>query len=552
MIHRALVSSLPALAAALLAPAALAAPKFLRLSYTDATATSMTVTWNTTANVAGEVQFGTSSGTYSKTVTATKLQANAGLGYIHEATLTGLSPGTKYFYIAGAAADGFSAESSFATGPTESSTCGNFKFAFLADNRPDPIFGGGDNWPQIMGQAGAHKPAFILNGGDLVIDGDKIDQWLALLGWTEPVAKSIPFMPAMGNHDTGPGSGDTANYNQIFALPRSQGANSSGTEDYYYFTYGNAIFVALSTDSFKGGSIPFANQAAWLDAVLTQNPKKWKFVYYHKPTYTTEVLFSISHASNEENQNAALVPVFDKHHVDVVFTSHNHWYERFEPSACATKGNPGSGNPCSVGAQNYAGGTVYLVSGGAGAFTIPAFLCGNTAGRAKCSGDHHYVLVDIQNESMKVETWGAAPQTNQVIDSITINKPGDACGSIPDAGVDSGADAGAGGSSGSTGTGGGAGAAGSPGGGGADASAGGNAGTGVGGAAGISSGGTTSSGGSTASGGSSTGGKKASDSGDDSGCGCRTERAPSAPGLGLAALAALSLVMRRRRPRTLT
>ena len=72
-------------------------------------------------------------------------------------------------------------------------------------------------------------------------------------------------MPCIGNHDNGPGEGDTANYNQIFALPRSQGTYGSGTEDYYYFTYGNAIFAVLSTETFKGGAVPFATQADWLE-----------------------------------------------------------------------------------------------------------------------------------------------------------------------------------------------------------------------------------------------------------------------------------------------
>ncbi|MBE7485041.1 MAG: metallophosphoesterase family protein [Polyangiaceae bacterium] len=524
------------------AGSALAAPQYARLSYTADPQNSVAVAWNTTANTSGEVQYGTASGSYTKTVTAKTTQANAGLGYIHEAELTGLTPNTKYYYIAGATADGFTGEASFTTGPVPDPSCGSVKFSFLADNRPDPIFGGGENWPQIMGQAANHKPAFMLNGGDLVIDGDKIDQWLKLLGWTSPVAKSIPFMPAMGNHDTGPGAGDGANYNQIFALPRSTGPNGSNTEDYYYFTYANAIFVSLNTENHKTGSIPFADQAAWLDGVLTANPKKWKFVYFHKPVYTTGT--AVSHPPNEEKQNAAFVPVFDKHHVDVVFQSHNHWYERFEPSACATKGNPGSSNPCSVGATNFAQGTVYIVSGGAGAFTVPAFLCGNTAGRAKCLDPHHYVLVDIKNETMKVETWGAFPQANQVIDTITVTKvPDPLCGTPPDAGVDSGS-GGAAGGGGSAGASGSAGSAGSA----PDASVGGAS---SGGGAGVSSGGASSGGassGGASSGGASSGGAKSGDSGDDGGCGCRTAGSASGPA-ALLLLSGLGLALARRRRR---
>jgi MYXO-CTERM domain-containing protein len=128
--------------------------------------------------------------------------------------------------------------------------------------------------------------------------------------------------------------------------------------------------------------------------------------------------------------------------VDVVFTSHNHWYERFHPSACATQGDPDSDSACSVGSDQFAAGTVYYVTGGAGAFTIPGMLCGSETGRAKCSGDHHYILVEIQDHVATLQTWAAFPQTNQVIDSIVITKETADCdGPVgPDAG---GPDAGA-------------------------------------------------------------------------------------------------------------
>jgi hypothetical protein len=410
------------LVALLVAAQAAAAPKWVRLSFTEDTTTSVTVTWNTDLDSSSEVKVGTSPGVYDATVTGTSFQANAGLGWVHEVTLADLAAATRYYYAAGSADDGYAAEREFRTGPVQDASCGAFTFAFLGDNRPDPTFGGGQNWPQILAQANGHGPGFVVNGGDLVIDGPQIDQWQSFLGWTTEVASTTPFMPALGNHDNGPGEGDTANYNQLFSLPRATGTHGSGTEDYYYFTYGNAIFVALSTDSFKGGPIPFADQAAWLDEVLTQNPRRWRFVYYHKPSYSSVMFYSATHPPNEESQNAALVAILDKHHVDVAFTSHNHWYERYQPSSCATQGNAGSSDPCPVGADNFAGGTVYYVSGGAGAFTIPAILCGAAPGREACDGSHHYLLGTIQNETLTLETWSAFPQANQVIDRITIAK----------------------------------------------------------------------------------------------------------------------------------
>ncbi|MGC8927197.1 MAG: purple acid phosphatase family protein [Myxococcota bacterium] len=417
-------------------PVVYSAPKYLRLSYTDDTSTTINITWNTDADTDTVVRFGKQSKNYTQRVNGTSFKANDALNYIHEVKLTVLEPSTTYYYIAGSDTDGFSNESSFTTGPIQDENCATFSFGYLGDNRPDPTFGGGENWPQILDQCAAHNPDFIINGGDLVIDGDKIDQWIKFLGWTEKVASRIPFMPTIGNHDDGPGSGDAANYNQIFALPRSSGNYGSNTEDYYYFTYGNAIFISISTQTFRDGTIPFERQARWLDEVLTHNPRKWKFVYFHHPIYTKNVVFDISHPPNEVNQNAALVPVFDKHHIDIVFTSHNHWYERYEPSACANAGKPSSDNPCSVGANNFDKGTVYVVSGGAGAFTIPAVLCGMQAGRVKCSGDHHYIIITIKNETLTFEAYSAYPQQNKLMDSFTITKAKNNCVLSPDAGYE--------------------------------------------------------------------------------------------------------------------
>lgn len=411
-----------------------AAPEYVRLSWTGATDTTMTVAWNTQADTTSEVEYGTSSGTYTMSETGVSALGNGPLGYIHEVTLAGLQPGTTYYYRVGNASDGWSAEYHFTTGPVPDEHCGEFTFVVMGDNRPDSILGFGDNWPQILAESFQHDPVFVLNGGDLVIDGDEADQWVEFLAFTEDanVAQHVPLLAVLGNHDTGPGEGNTANYNMVLALPRSTGTYGSGTEDYYHFTYGNAVFVALSTETFKGGAIPFQNQADYLDEVLTNNPKKWRIVFYHKPSYTHEALFHISHEPNEEGQNAALIPVIDEHHVDLVFTSHNHWYERFGPSACSLLGNPGSSEHCEV--PTYADGTVFVVTGGAGAMTIPGILCGSEP--EACHGNHHYLVVKIQHHELVMENWEAYPQTNQIVDSITITKATDGCETPgPDAGV---------------------------------------------------------------------------------------------------------------------
>ncbi len=440
-----------------------AAPKYVRLSHDDATHSTMTVSWNTDGNVGTKVLYGTTAGNLSSEASGMVNPGPGSLGFIHEVTVTGLQPNTTYFYKAGDDVEGYSAEYSFITAPSPHEECGKFRFMFMGDNRPDPIFGGGENYDKILVEAEGHSSRFLLVGGDLVIDGDQIDQWATFLAYTESTSAFVPVMPAIGNHDTGPGEGDGANYNRIFALPTSTGAYGSNTEDYYHFTYGNVIVASLSTEGFDGGNIPFETQASYLDEVLTNNPKKWKIVILHKPIYTYEDPFGVTHEPNEEKQNAALVPIFDKHHVDIVLASHNHWYERYEPSACATQGKPGSDKTCSVGGDP-AFGTIYIVSGGAGAFTIPQLLCGLGSGQVACSADHHYILFDVDDSKLTLETWSAFPQASKVIDSVVIQKTsnvecptqgtGGAGGSTSSSGMGGSTSSGSGGGSSSSGAGG--------------------------------------------------------------------------------------------------
>ena len=343
-----------------------AAPEFLRLSITGPAESSMTITWNSDLETESVVRYGTEPGIYEE-ASGTSFRASGELGYIHEVTVEDLDPSTEYFYLAGGPSSGFSLENTFTTGPEPDEVCGRFSFGFLADNRPDATFGGGENYPEIMAELAARRPAFILNGGDLVEDGGELDQWMDFLEWTTDIGADIPYFAALGNHDDGGEAGMEDYYFQIFSFPRANREDDSQVEDYYYFTYGNAIFVSLSTESYEGGSMAYGEQAAWLDRVLTENPRKWKVVILHKPIYTFEDILGASHEPNEEGQNAALVPVIDRHHVDLVIGSHNHWYERYHPSACSTSGRPGSKEPCSVGEDNFAAGTVYVVSGGAGA-----------------------------------------------------------------------------------------------------------------------------------------------------------------------------------------
>ena len=417
-----------------------------RLGYGVAPASEgVTVTWNTEIDRATVVEIRPAAGgDWVRYEGASELWDPVG-HHVHSVDVDGLSAWTEYVYRAG---DGqnWSEEYGFTTAPEN--PCTPFRFVALGDERSQDDFGPDRNWAPILTEALGDSPAFILNGGDLVKEGKEHVQWLNWLDMTDDLFAEVVHLPTIGNHDDDRVDGDDAHYNTIFTLPRNI---DSGTEDYWYARYADLTIVSLSTATFDDDG--FVAQAAWMDQVFTDNPTRWKIVFFHHPVYTAgrEPLL---HDPNEVGQNARFVPIFDAHHVDLVLQSHNHWYERFEPSA----GGGGDGDPRPVG--NEADGTVYLTTGGAGAFTadvgdILNFVCAGQVGCASLKGEHHYILFEINGNRLEAtvkataaQTFGESDDNREVIDLFALEKAGDErvdCAQFPPPGQEEiGADEGGG------------------------------------------------------------------------------------------------------------
>ena len=416
-------------------------PRWLRLSWAGSDASeSMAITWNTdTCDAETRVQHGTTPA-LGVEATGTAFQGNGGFGCIHEAELLGLAPETTYHYRVGSPGQ-WSPVQTFRTGPVAG--CGTTSFVVLGDNRSQDDYGPAPQWPDIYAHALESEPAFVIDTGDIVKDGEETLQWINYLHESAELLPLAPHLPSLGNHDEDKKEGDHANYNQVFQLPRNE---VTETEDHYFFTHGDAIFVALSTSTWTGGDIPFQDQADWLDKVLTENPRSWKFVYFHHPLFTSYAVLDLildevelNHPPNEQNQNAALLPIIDKHHVDIVFSGHNHYYERFSPMTGGP--TPGVGVPM----PSPALGTTYIITGGAGAFTYDEvdlaiveidltddLICADqfkAVGSVMCSGRHHFVRVSIDGPILTGEVIATAAQNFsndesniEVLDTFTIVK----------------------------------------------------------------------------------------------------------------------------------
>jgi len=342
-----------------------AAPVWVRVSFPADPARSMYISWNGgPANPV--VEYGTTTA-YGNTAAAVSENAGGEIGVVHSVLLENLQPDTLYHFRAGAAGD-FSPDYTFRTAPADE--CQPFTFAVAADNRQDFDWLPSGCWKQVYEKVASEGPAFVFNSGDLVLDGAESEQWKDFMDDSAPWLVSVPLMACLGNHDDGPGEGDGANYNRLFALPRNP---VTGTEDFYSFDYGNIHFAVLSTETFKEDSpIRYQRQRDWLDDDLGRSGKMWKIVFLHRPFYSGGL-----HGGDEDGQREPLLPVIEKHHVDLVIAGHDHIYERIGPIKDGQE------------VSSFDEGTLHIVSGGGGAATVPPHK-------------HHYLIISVTNNVMHV------------------------------------------------------------------------------------------------------------------------------------------------------
>jgi len=129
--------------------------------------------------------------------------------------------------------------------------------------------------------------------------------------------------PVMGNHDR-LYSGADALWQSVFKLPANGPENFS--ELAYAFNKGNSHFVVLNSSKPNDYIIDF-NQRNWLEQDLSQNKKKYVFVFFHMPAFpVTSHIGSALDAFPAERD--ALWEILDRHRVTAVFSGHEHIFAR--------------------------------------------------------------------------------------------------------------------------------------------------------------------------------------------------------------------------------
>jgi len=116
----------------------------------------------------------------------------------------------------------------------------------------------------------------------------------------------VRFYAALGNHDD--------EKNRFYPAFNMHG------QRYYTYAERYVRFIVLDSDMLD------APQRAWLETTLEHADEPWRICYFHHP------LYSDGHRHGSQvDLRVALEPLFVKYDVNVVFSGHDHVYERLTP-----------------------------------------------------------------------------------------------------------------------------------------------------------------------------------------------------------------------------
>jgi predicted phosphodiesterase len=191
---------------------------------------------------------------------------------------------------------------------------------------------------------------------------------------------NVKFFASLGNHDD-PAQRFYENFNM-------------NGERYYSFkapkpgigSRGGARFFALDSNYMP------KEQLDWLEKELKGSGSEWKVAFFHHPIYSS----GEKHGSNTALREQ-IEPLFVEHGVDIVFTGHEHFYERLKPQR----------------------GITYFVSGSA-AKLRRGNIADNTGMTAKgFDQGYTFMIVEIAGDEMHFQTIDSDGKT---IDSGIIKR----------------------------------------------------------------------------------------------------------------------------------
>lgn len=216
---------------------------------------------------------------------------------------------------------------------------------------------------------------FVLMVGDNMYGSEKAaDYKLKFENIYKPLLdQQVKFYAALGNHDE-----SNQRFYEFF--------NMEGQE-YYRFKKGNASFYALNSNYME------KKQVDWLNEKLAADTATWKIAFFHHPPYSS----GGAHGSDTKLREV-VEPIFVKNGVDVVFTGHEHFYERIKPQH----------------------GIYYFISGSGGKLRKGDIRKGSPLTDKAFDTDMSFMLLEIDDNQMHYQV---VSRTGETVDSGVIANP---------------------------------------------------------------------------------------------------------------------------------
>ena len=307
--------------------------RYIRQIVAQDNSTSRTIMWQSDNSEADAViEYRLEGAEKSQTIGATDkaFTDDGSTTYIHEATLTGLTPNTKYEYRVGYGTDRRSDWYRL-------ETAGASVYDVLI--YPDSQSGDYSQWEEIVKNSALRTPrtALYISMGDLVDNGEHAYQWRTWLNSIRPLSANVPLATTLGNHEMYTldwKMREPYAYLNYFAVPPN--GNEIFNRRYYSYDFGDAHYVVLDTQLYESNHDDnhdthhpdlYDVQIQWLRQDLAANTKKWTVVLMHRDPF--QYAFDrpgASRAAGFDEEGVLFMPIFDEFNVDLVLSAHLHSY----------------------------------------------------------------------------------------------------------------------------------------------------------------------------------------------------------------------------------
>jgi hypothetical protein len=229
-----------------------------------------------------------------------------------------------------------------------------------------------------------------------------------------PILASVPFYPAVGNHDVRADGGRS--YDAAFLWPEPYpGAR------HYAFRWGAVLFISIDTasrsrdvDDLRSAS---GAQYEWLEATLREGAAdstvRWMIAFEHHPLYSHAI--GVSGHGLDRALRSRLMPLFERYGVDLIAAGHDHHYERTWPVRDGRRVDPGCG-------------PVHVLSGGGGASQYARDVQRSSLA-AQVRRVYEFVELSIGSSVIRARTIDRA---GIVIDEFTVRPFGGTHGGLPE------------------------------------------------------------------------------------------------------------------------